>query len=64
MYSSNNIRDDRDSMGNYKLTISEKCFLYTICGMLFFLFLLGCYVIFAIIFETFMAIIKFISTII
>jgi len=64
MYSSKNISDDRDSNGNYKLTISEKCFLYTICGMLFFLFLLGCYVIFAIIFETFMAIIKFISTII
>ncbi len=61
MYSS---KDERDSMGNYKLTLSEKCFLYTVCGMLFLLFLLGCYVIIAIIFETFLAIIKSILTII
>lgn len=63
MYSYKN-EPDRDSMGNYKLTISEKCFLYTICGMLSILFFLGCYVIIAIIFETLMGIFKLISIII
>ena len=66
MYSSKNINIEnieyeRDSMGNYKLTLSEKCFLYTVCGMLSILFFLGCFVILAIIFETFMALFGFIK---
>jgi hypothetical protein len=70
MYSSKNINDEknyideRDYMGNYKLTLAQNCLLYTVCGMLFFLFLLVCYVILAIIFETFMGIIGLIKMLI
>jgi hypothetical protein len=45
--------EERDYMGNYKLTLVNNCFLYTICGMLSVLFLLATYVFFVIIFEIF-----------
>ena len=56
-----NDENERDYQGNYKITIKQTYFLYTVCGLLTILFLLGCYVILAIIFETFLSLFEFIK---